>query len=363
MKPRFNRRILKNTLKKIRKLKRAKFYSKKSFAFLQKSFIFLILVILLLALFFSAARLLKSNKDQKITASLVGVANEFKISFNIPREKDDDFKKVLTDLNLPQSITDGVNFELDATSSAALSFIAPVNANFNVFNNEIDFQGTINHSPFDNLQISQVRFPKSTNLAIFAPDLREFIKAKIKLPDEFYKWIDDNLNPEQGHYLAFFGPQKDAIIIFKSQNPNLENLSEIKIEGSDDSIYKKERFQDLTDVHFVKLSQDSQRDLTAAVFEMENWIYLILSKESTDEIIKSYLSNDSQFLLEFPSKTVNKKASLVVSYINNDESNAPDKFFTTIIEGGENVFQTLGKIQNFEFTLKADSFSGLIKIK
>src|SRR3990167_1432858 len=96
--------------------------------------IFLSLIALFLIV---VAFTLITNKPQKAnTLNLTAQNNQFHLAFNFESQNQEAFLKFLQNLNLPPEAAEGLDFKLDATSSAKLAFASPINADYKVSRSE-----------------------------------------------------------------------------------------------------------------------------------------------------------------------------------------------------------------------------------
>src|SRR3989344_3613716 len=120
----------------------------------------------------------------KSSLTLIPSSNKFNLQFDIRAQDLNDFSKILENLRLPQSIAQGVEFELDATASAKLTYLTPIKTQLDFSPNRVDFRGKIQQaiSPEEFL-FEKVKVPASANLVIAAPNFGDFIKLRfLKTP-------------------------------------------------------------------------------------------------------------------------------------------------------------------------------------
>src|SRR3989344_5129808 len=266
---------------------------------------FLSLSLTLLFLIFIAVLVIIQNKNTS-QVTLIANENEFKLNFDITNNDQSEFLKVLEKLGLPQSVAKGVEFELDATSSAKLTFATPVKANLNILPGKIAFKGKVNTSFLQDQEAKSIKIPTSTNLAVFSGNLIAFIKSRLILSQEFSAWLSKNLASDQGQYLVVFGPNSDFTLIFK--NPN---------------------------------------------------IYFSSSYEAAQELINTLKSQTPS--LDFPPKDT-PLASLIILFKNNDQ-NTGDVFTNFILSGSNNYSRSINQVRELDFILRSSEFSGLINLK
>lgn len=320
-------------------------------------FLSLFLILLFLALI--AILTIFQNKDTS-KFSLIASDNKFKLNFDITNNDQSEFAKVLEKLSLPQSVAKGVEFELDATSAAKLTFATPIKANLNFLPGKITFKGRVNTSFLRDQETKSIKIPASTNLAVFSDNLTAFIKSRLILSQEFSTWLSKNLVSDQGQYLVVFGPNSNFALIFKNPNIDIETLKNIKDPQSDQPLYKEE-LTDTIKLYLLKLPQSfNGKDLTAVFFQDGDWTYFVSSFEAAQELIKILKSQASS--LNFPPKDTSA-TSLIIFFRNNDESFPGEDFTSFIFQGSNNFSRSASQIRELEFILKRSEFSGLINLK
>ncbi|MBI2326814.1 hypothetical protein HYU92_00695 [Candidatus Curtissbacteria bacterium] len=282
--------------------------------------------------------------------------NKFEINFNLQDTDQDKFSQILEKLNLPQSTKKGVEFSLDATSQAKLAFILPIKAKLNLGSGEVNFQGTtarrLNSKEFP---AGKYKIPNSTNLAVAAPDFKEFVKSRFFLPPEFAAWFNNNLPSEAGQCLIIFGQNADLAIIFKNDRVNFETLKNVQIAG--EPVYFQETRQNI-DYHLIKLSkEDNPRTFT--LFRQGQDIFFVSSYEAAQEL-SNLKQTDS---IEFPKSDNSQKISIAILFQSTTQNPATGDFYQLLFNKETQVSEILQKINKFEFALKENQFSGLINIK
>ena len=319
---------------------------------------FLSLFLTLLFLVFIAVLVIIQNKNTS-QVTLIANENKFKLNFDITNNDQSEFLKVLEKLGLPQSVAKGVEFELDATSSAKLTFATPVKANLNILPGKIAFKGKVNTSLLQDQEAKSIKIPPSTNLAVFSGNLIAFIKSRLILSQEFSAWLSKNLASDQGQYLVVFGPNSDFTLIFKNPNIDFLALKDIKDPQSDESAYKEE-LTDNIKLYLFKLPQSlNGEDLTCVFFQEGDLIYFTSSYEAAQELINTLKSQTPS--LDFPPKDT-PLASLIILFKNNDQ-NTGDVFTNFILSGSNNYSRSINQVRELDFILRSSEFSGLINLK
>jgi|SRR3989344_1288562 len=319
-------------------------------------------VILAIALVFSIAAVaifLFSRKDNSIKLVLTAEGARFKANFIFPDKIRSDLERVLGSVNAPVALLDGVEFELESTASSALAFALPIEADLKIGKKEISFSGSHAYPQIAKIDTEKFKFPPDTNLAVFSQSAKVFLKNSRSLPLEFSGWLDENLNSKKGYYIGVFGEDSSVVVIFQPEKIDFDRLSNLDFKDIEAPSYKKEKFANDTDVHFMKL--DDGKDLSAAIFEKAGWAYLIFSEGSLQETIDFYLGNSSDFV-EFP-KSNEGPASLIGWFRNTGNYTATRQFYSLLLGQNLESAEALEKVEEARFSLLGDTFSGLIKFK
>ncbi|KKR55317.1 MAG: hypothetical protein UT92_C0006G0005 [Candidatus Curtissbacteria bacterium GW2011_GWA1_40_24] len=278
----------------------------KFFKTLRQKKVILAIVFGFLIVSVAAALFLSSQKDNSIKLVFTSEGSRFKANFILPDKSRNDFEYVLDSINIPRTILNGVAFELESTASSSLAFALPVEADLEIKEKEIRYFGFHN-------------YPQSRKI-----DLETVV-----------------------------------IVIFKPEKIDFGRLGNLEFENTVTPSYKREKFANDTDVHFVKLN--SSKNLSAAIFEKDGWAYLIFSEESPQEAIDFYLQKPGDFI-EFPNID-EKSASFIIWFRNTGNYTATREFYRLLFgQNLENV-NTLEKIDEARFFLLGNTFSGLIKFK
>jgi len=313
----------------------------------------LILTSLILAFF------LNSRSKNISSLELLARKNKFILSFNLQKRDQDNFSQILEKLNLQQSIKDGIEFELDATSSTKLSFVTPAQAKLRVDPKEISYKGSISRSPFSqDLSIDNLKLPDSANLAVFGPDFKAFLKTKYTFPKEVATWIDNNLTSSNGQYLIIFGQDANTALLSQAKETNFDSLKNLRSEDQQ-PIYKEET-QENVNFHLINLPKDSKK-ITVTFFQIGEWLYFVSSYQMAQEILKSQKSLSTA--ANFPKLPQDQTASLVILFRNTDQNPLTESFYNLLLDQKKENVKFLEKIEKFEFILKGNKFSGLINIK
>lgn len=310
---------------------------------LRKFILPLTLLLLILVILILNSLALKDESRLTLTSS----ENRFKLNFSLDRDDGDQFTQILTTLNLPANISEGVEFELDATSSAKLEFALPISSTFDISQNRITFGGTLQNSNLREQKMESFKLPSSTNLAIFGPQLMEYFFLKVNLPNELMIWVYQ-ADLQEGQYLAIF--DRDLCLIFKSDLLDLESLNELDIENQEESFYKKEESHGVT-MHVTSTG--------TTFFQIGEWIFAASSYEAAQKMVDAQKSPANY--LNF--STSQNPVSFYIHFKNGEDFPLNSEFVNTSIFQGAKSGQYLEKIEEIQFVLKGSSFSGLINIK
>lgn len=290
--------------------------------------------------------------------------NEFKVSFQIDKSKSQNFEKLLANLDIPYQIENGLSFKLDATASAYLGLLAPIKADLNISNDQVNFKGnSAKLFLLENLNPEQIRIPTDTTLAIFAPDLTGFIKSRSNLSPDAQKLFIDSTKTTSGHYLIIFGSKPNYALIFKKENLDLSNFKEIPPEASGESA-KKENPSENTKFYLLTSDPEAVNSDAGVFFETEKYKVFASSPDAAKEIISAQNSSGKMF-----PKTKTEDTSLQLEFNNNTDS-ISDDFISFIFQRGISTIGGKEKVKNFlqktkeiSLSLKGDTFSGLISTK
>ncbi|KKR50460.1 MAG: hypothetical protein UT84_C0011G0006 [Candidatus Curtissbacteria bacterium GW2011_GWA1_40_16] len=309
------------------------------------------------------------SKNDSSYLLLTSEENRFNLKFFIQENDRDTINTLLAKLNIPQDVQDGVRFQLDSTSSARLAFITPIKANLKLTDKTVSLSGETSIPAISNqLDIVKIKVPKTTNLAIFAPNLGRFVKARLNVPENISGWFDRNLDSSQGSYLVLYGSNADFSLIFKNSQISFEEPKNIK-NSSGEPIYKEETGSD-ANFHLLQIPSidpQNQSPQTLTFFTLGDYLVMSSSPDAAKVFIGSQKESDS---IEFPKSQNTPKASMVMEYLNTDDNPAPELLAEFLLQNWQGTSRpksklagSLKNIQDATFTLKAQAFSGLINLK
>src|SRR3990167_8523923 len=319
-------------------------------------------VILAIALVFSIAAValfLFPQKENSAKLVLTADGAKFKADFIFPGKTRSDFERVLGSVNAPSALLDGVEFELESTASSALAFALPLQADLKIGKKEISFSGSHAYPQVAKIDIEKFKFPINANLVVFTQSAKAFLKNSQSLPLEFSGWLDENLNSKKGYYIGVFGDDSSVVAIFQPGKIDFDSLFNLEFKEVEAPSYKKEKLTNDTDVHFVKL--DDEKNLSAAIFEKDSWIYLIFSESPLQETIDFYLSENGGSV-EFPESS-GKPASFIGWFRNTGNFTSSRYLYRLLLGQNLESAEAFKKIEEARFSLLGNSFSGLIKFK
>ncbi len=305
----------------------------------------------------------------KSTFVLDSQENRFTLKFDLRDKDKNNLSKILEKLNVAQSALNGLNFHLDATSSAALAYLVPVTADISANTNSITFTGKTSHNLLaQNLSIDNIKAPKSANLIVFAPNLLDFIVEKTNYPQNLKNWLKSNFSDKNGQYLIVFGPNPDFALIAKKDNVDLTTLKDIQVNK--DGLSYKEEARNGINYYLLNVPQDpkSNNQTTLAFFTEDNWTIFASSREAA--FLVSDTINSKSDSISFPNNKVDERATLVVFMRNFEKDPISSNLINFILAGAsdtqanaQKLKNTLESLQEITLILAADKFSGLINIK
>lgn len=316
-------------------------------------------IVLLFSIVAAVALFLFPQKDNGVKLVLTAEGAKFKANFIFPDKTRSDFERILGSVNAPAALLDGVEFELESTASSALAFALPVDADLKIGKKEISFSGTHTYPQIAKIDIEKFKFPPNTNLAVFTQSAKSFLKNSQSLPLEFSGWLDENLNSKKGYYIGVFGEDSSVLVIFQPEKIDFDSLGNLEFKEAEAPSYKKEKFANDTDVHFVKLYDD--KNSSFAIFEKDGWVYLIFSEDPPQDTIDFYLSGNGDSV-EFPESS-GEQASFIGWFRNTGNYTATRQFYRLLLGQNLESAEALAKIEEARFFLLGSAFSGLIKFK
>ena len=318
-----------------------------------------ILAIVLLFTIVAAAIFLFPRKASSVKLVLTAEGVKFKANFIFPNKTRSDFEQVLGSVNVPSALLDGVEFELESTASSALAFALPVEADLKIGKKEISFSGTHTYPQIAKIDIEKFKFPPNTTFAVFTQSVKSFLKNSQNLPLELSGWLDENLNSKKGYYIGIFGEDSAVAVIFQPEKIDFDSLSSLKFKEAEEPSYKKEKFVNDTDVHFVKLND--AKNSSFAIFEKGGWDYLIFSEGSLQEKVDFYLSGNGDSV-EFPESNEGE-FSFIGWFRNTGNFTSTRQFYRLLLGQNLESAETVEKVEEARFFLLGSTFSGLIKFK
>ena len=317
-----------------------------------KKRVILFFSLVIIILIFSASYLyLKSTSRSK--AILLASQNKFNLQFQISERDKINAKLFLEKADLPANLLEGITFELDATSSAALAFALPVQADLTVGQSALSFAGNYQGPSLNTFQIEEVKIPTSTILAMFSSGFPNFLKMHYQIPKNFLTFLSDQKKPI---YLFIFGANSDWVMMFK--NDPGKTLSPQNL-GLGEESFKEEEFEDQLKLNLIKAKDTKDEEVTLAYFNLDDWSYLTSSHESAESIIK--IQRNQEDSDTFKLENSGADSAFALRFENKDQIN--ENFISLIFSDKPPFPENVKKIKNLEFALRKDSFSGLIELK
>ncbi len=278
------------------------------------SFNFVLSLILATAIIF----LLTSQGFKKSSLLLDSKENKFTVNFDLKKEDPKNLIEILDKINFPQSIVNGVSFELDSTSSANLAYLTPIKSDLDIKNKSIAFSGKTSHSLFaSNNQLETFKVPESSNLVVYSENLIDFVTARSAFTEKLENWLKDNFPKEFSGYLIVFGKQADYAIITKDRNIDFSSLSNVPDQDQLEDSYKIETQNEIS-YHLLNIvsTENGQRQ-TLTLFKIDNWQVLASSRDAAFAITGSIQSKEKS--INFPLDNIDRSSDFVVFYQNSDE--------------------------------------------
>src|SRR3989344_7010520 len=176
--------------------------------------------------------------------SLITIAsgeNKFFVNFDLKTKDQKNLSKILENLQIPQNSQEDLSFELDSTSSASLAHLIPIKVNPIISTKSISFSGTVSHSPFiKKLSPKRIKVPQDFNLAVFAPNVLDFVTTRNLYPENLVNWLKNNFSPTSGQYLIIFGKNAQFALIVEKTEIDLSSLKSIELSDQSETSYKEE---------------------------------------------------------------------------------------------------------------------------
>ena len=304
----------------------------------------------------------------KSTLTIIPKENKFTVNFNLAKQHKNDISKILEKLGISQSVLEGFNFQLDATSSAALAYISPIKATISPSDNTIYLDGNITRSLLpQNLPIENLREPKSSNLIVFAPNILDLILDKTSYSQNLKDWLKLNFEGYNGQYLFVFGSNADFALLAKSNHVDLTTLKNLEADKSGESPYKEEERNGIN-YHLLNISQaQSVNSQTLAIFSKDKWVIFASSPEAA-YLVADSLGSNTEFISISDFKVSDTAALVIILRNSKDYPISQDliDFFIDQASDSNNIQKfknTQDYLEKVVIILKDANFSGLINIK
>lgn len=297
------------------------------------------LFLLLLGLFIYIL-LNKSRSSFTITAS----QNKFNVKFQISKYDQKSAQSYVQDLGLAKNILDGLQFELDGTSSAKLAYILPIKANLKFQKEKLELTGTTQASQLTDAISPDQNFkaPKEFSVALFGPNLLPLVEKRLTPTPDFKDWLNTNLKNTSGEYLFLF-KNMDLALIFKEDSPlDFENL---KSQISPNSY--KEETQDNITFHLVE---------NYVFFQSGDHIFVTSSLESAKDL------EESQKGILSKTNIFGNDPITIAILIQNSPDKKADSALKFLLGDEQKISGNLDKIKTVRVFLKDNEFSGSIEL-
>lgn len=271
----------------------------------------------------------------KITAS----QNRFYVGFDISKKDSADFQKLLEKLSAPESISKGLEFELDSTPSAMLSFAVPVEGTLDPSPNSLIISGNLTRPETSETYVFQsFSFPQDLNFALSSANLQEAAKIYLDLPPEIAGSVAQNsaVGPQ---YLVVF--PNSSVYIFKT---GTFDVASVKNQRE----YKEET---IDNIKVYLLAQVS-------IFEIGEWTYIASNLDAAKSVVST--QKDPENTINFPNI---EKGNFAMLFASSEKNPVSDDLLVKIFGSKDKVPNYMSKISKIEFTLKDTTFSGLIELK
>ncbi len=305
----------------------------------------------------------KSQKQSFLTLDLV--QNNFKINFSIAKEDKFNFEKFFENLGIKQNLAQGVNFTLDASTSARLAFQTPAKAALSIKEKELDFSAVFNKSfQLENQKIDQINIPEATTMAIFAPGLSQFVLDRLHLPQNAQKVFENNLTTGGGQYLLV-NQDGTFALLYKKTDLNLDNFTQIPLEATGDAQPQQEQTQYVYSYKQVQSFNTPDQTPVDLVFSTLGGYQVLASNEKTVQDLVSAQNSGRPF-----PKSNNKPAAIAIEFENPNDVKLPEDFFKFLFAGGisnalnqQKLQDSMQKMGALNLLLYDNVISGLINLK
>ena len=292
--------------------------------------------------------------------------NHFRIDFKIAQEDKVNFEKFLENLGVNTQLEQGINFTLDATSSAHLAFETPAKAKLEIKEKELKFNAVFNKNfQFENQKIEVINIPQKTTLAIYGPNLSGLVLKRLNLPQKIQQDFETNLGFDGSQYLLVNRDGTFALF-YKKDSLDLKNFTQIPIESSKEAkpshVLEAQTVYAYNQVQSFNSQEQPQIDLV--LFNFKGYQILASNQQTAKNIIESESSNR-----QFPN-IGNKKASMVTEFENSEDQALSEDFFKFLLGNGisniinqQKLQDSLQKINSLNLLLYDNVISGLINLK
>lgn len=306
---------------------------------------------LLIPLFIALSIFVFTKNRFQSTFTIESGLNKFKLSFNLQKSDESKLSDILSELDLPQSVKQGIEFELDATSQAKLAYVSPLKAKMKLGTNYLNFSGNLKRNlEGADFQFESIKLPDLTSLAIISRESADFL-TDFSSSREYQDWISQNVKSENGVYLVVFGPASDFAVAFKNNSFRVDQLKKIKDSKGEPAF--KEKTIDDTNFGLLNLSQSGS---LLAIVTKDNWNIIASSETAAMQFSPESAETAGQV---FPSVAGEGTAVFALYYKNFGNAQNAGKY----ISYGDKLSKILDKTDSLVLTLHKNSFSGSFSVK
>lgn len=318
-------------------------------------------VLVATAVIFLLVIITKFTKPQKSSSLLLEYfENKFKLTFQITDLDKARLKAFLKNLEIDENVIQGPIFELDSTSSAKLAFQTPLKLNLDLSDKKTEFTGELNQPLFkEKIEASQIKIPKDTELAVFAPDLSEFAISKLKVSDEVKKTLSGKVKSQTGQFFLSLSSGENFALYFKNAT-DFEKISEIPLEAT---VQASTIGSGTVTIYRIKdpSLENVKIELVPVFFEQNGYKVLATSQDTAKQLLNETKS------IQFPKE---ERAVTFALLFTPGDNFSPQDFSSIFMKNGisnvstnEKFNKSLSQIQEAYFSLKGTAFSGLIRIE
>lgn len=328
---------------------------------------FILGFLLLIALIYFFSNIFSPTNTKGSKVSVLSSQNKFDVEFNLSNLDNQNFKNFLVNLNAPNKLEEGFTFELDSTSSTALSFSSPIEFDVSIGAQSVLFKGVMDKPLLNNsYKIRKINVPQNSNLVIFTGKLHKYLSQKEKYPPSITSWIEENFKSTDGEYLVLFESSQEYALLSQKSNITLSTLKNLSFDSDTQNPYKEENIENIN-FHLLRIGESKSSERTIALFSYNDWTILASSRSASKVIIDALSGNSNS--INIPVKESEKNTNFYLYFIN-DKYPINDSFKKFILSSKDfplniesNAASKIDSIKSIELSLMGTSISGLINIK